>query len=176
MRSTGRFARAAAIRGVLGAAVAGLGALLWLSALGPAGAASSTAEACDAKAIVTAKIACFRDAAAAAGDPAVCQEATDGTVRFQCLSLYAERTEDAAPCARIDSGADPAETRLLRQSCVAGVAIKRGDPALCDDPAVGALRDSCLLTMVTERGADPALCGRIENGALRDACRAAGAQ
>lgn len=150
------------------ATLAGL-AVLWL-AVAPLAAADRAA--CNAEPVITGQIACFRDAALAAGDAAICEAADDPVVRFQCLSLYAEGTLDAAPCARIDAGANAAETRALQQACIAGVAVKAGDPALCEDAAIAELRDSCLMMLVTEAGADPALCDRIDNELLREACGA----
>lgn len=140
-------------------------------AAAPAGTATPGTAACNAPPLLAEQIACFRDAALAAGDPALCAAADDPVVRFQCLSLYAERRLDPAPCARIDAGASAAERQALQQACVAGVAIAAGDPALCEEAGIAALRDSCLMMLVTERGADRALCARIENDLLREACR-----
>jgi len=140
--------------------------------------AAQSPAACNTGVVVTKQIECFLDAARDAGDAAVCEAAENATVRFQCLSTYAERISDPAPCTRIDTGTTAEETQALRESCVAGVAIARRDPALCKGFTTPALSDSCYMMLVVEAGADPALCDRIQHVVLRRACRepAAGRQ
>jgi hypothetical protein len=90
-------------------------------------------------------------------------------VRFICLSLYAERSRDPAPCRRIAPG--DREAQALRDACVSGVAIARGDPELCEEASLAASRDACILLLVLDHGADPANCARLTEPALQSVCR-----
>lgn len=134
----------------------------------PARSQTPAAERCGDKRVVTARIRCLLDAAEAAEDPGLCEAAGEPAVRFNCLALYAEHRRDPAPCVRI--AGDDKEARTLRESCIAGVAVARGDPSLCERATLPATRDACLMMVVTRAGADPALCAEIANPAIRDSC------
>ena len=150
--------------------VAVLGALLASGAAlaGPAGAA--TPAECAAEPSLPKRVDCYVTAALAADDPAICEAAED-SVWFRCLTVYAERRQDPAPCARIDRGATESEVQAFRDSCVAGVAVASAAPDLCATVATPSVRSVCYMMLVTEAGADPALCGQIENESLRQVCR-----
>lgn len=144
--------------------------------LGVAGGSSPTlaqsdsaASRCNTEALQPAQIQCFIDAAEEAGDPGLCEAAEDEAVRFNCLSLYAERSNNAAPCARIE--VTGTETQALRDACISGVAAANRDPALCKATILPVMRDACYMTLVVQFEADPALCGRIRNEKLLAACR-----
>jgi hypothetical protein len=153
-----------------------IAAVLCTGLLAPGAAAAADAAKCNGEPIVTRQIRCFIDAAEAAGAPAICEAATDRAVRFNCLNLYAEHTLDTAPCDQIDAGSATDEARTLRQSCVAGVAVKAADPRICQTVTHPALRDSCYTMIVTEAGGDPALCGRVVSEVLRRSCQEAAAK
>jgi hypothetical protein len=115
------------------------------------------------------KIECYSDEALRQGDPHICL-GTEKAVEFNCLSLYAERTGDISACVHISGSGE--ETETLRNACIAGTAVATADPALCDRVEVEALKDTCYVQLVLERGADEGLCGRVRNSLLREACRA----
>ena len=123
---------------------------------------------CNDQGLQPAQIRCFLDAALTAEEPGICERATDGAVRFNCLSLYAERTLDPAPCERIVTGDQ--ETQALRDACVSGVAIARRDPGLCRQAGLSVIRDSCYMMLVVQFGADPSICEQIEDSVLKSSC------
>jgi hypothetical protein len=141
-------------------------AALMLAAL--PGTAAEPAEACLAEKIVTRQLACLSAAAQEAGDAKLCLRGEQPAVRFNCISLYAERARDPAICALIPAE-DSAPPGVLQETCRVGLAIVLNDPEICAGLATPNLGDACLLQMV-EAGADTALCARIENAALRAAC------
>ena len=89
-------------------------------------------------------------------------------MRFNCLDLYAERTRNPEVCERLDG--EDEQARTLRDFCIAGVAVARHEPALCERPRDMRARDSCYMMLVVERPADRALCARISNLTAREAC------
>lgn len=89
-------------------------------------------------------------------------------MRFNCLDLYAERTRNPAVCERLDG--EDEQARTLRDFCIAGVAVARREPALCERPRDIRARDSCYMMLVVERSADHALCAKIKNVTLREVC------
>lgn len=141
--------------------------LIALSSLAAAAQTSPAATDCNDAGIVTKQLSCFIDAAEDAGDPALCEAAGELAVRFNCLALYAERSADVAPCARIAGGN---ETAALRGACVAGVALATRAPELCRGIGHATLRDTCLMTLVVQHEGDRALCAEIANAALRETC------
>ena len=50
--------------------------------------------ACDDAGSATRQIECSLAAAEDAGDPGICRQATELAIRFNCISLYAERRGD----------------------------------------------------------------------------------
>ena len=116
----------------------------------------------------SAQVRCLVRGAQAANDAGICETAAEPSVRFNCLALYAERTRDTAPCERVDSGAG--QNRALRDSCIAGVAVARHEPALCERARDLRIRDGCYMMLVFAQPTDPALCAKIENVTLREAC------
>lgn len=152
--------------------IAGALALMLSVTVGPSSASAQSedpASRCNAEAMQPAQIRCFIDAAEAAGDPGLCEAAEDEAVRFNCLSLYAERSGNAAPCARIE--VTDTETQALRDACISGVAAANRDPALCKATILPVMRDACYMTLVVQFDADPALCGKVKNEKLLAACR-----
>ncbi len=127
-----------------------------------------TDRACTEQLLLPAQIRCFLDLAKAANEPSICERAIDPTVRFHCLSLYAEHTLDATPCQRIVAGS---ETDLLQASCVSGVAIAQRNPGLCAQVNSSGIRDSCYFLLVVQFDANPRICEQIENPALKTTCR-----
>jgi hypothetical protein len=141
----------------------------WPTAAWPSRAAAQPEATCKAQILQPAQIRCFLEAAVAAKQPAICERAKDPAVRFNCLTLYAERSLDPAPCRRIL--AQDRETQALRDACVSGVAIARRDPDLCEQASLPLIRDSCLMLLVRQHGFDPAVCERIAETKLKAACR-----
>lgn len=74
------------------------------------------------------RIKCYLDAALRNHNPAICLSADD-PVRFQCISIYAERTGEEKACELL-AGTDP-NPQTLRDTCVVGVAIAASDPEIC---------------------------------------------
>jgi len=132
------------------------------------GLALAQAPACDQNQLAIKQIGCFLDAAESVGDPALCESADDATVRFHCLSLYAERSGDSAVCARIRGEAE--RTQALRGACIAGVAVARKAPEVCAEAPLPPLRDACYLMLVTQKNLDRTICERIDNADVRRAC------
>lgn len=130
--------------------------------------AEDPASRCNAQPTQPAQIRCFLEVAQAAGDPGLCTSAGDAAVRFNCLSLFAERSLDPAPCELIEIL--DKETQALRDACISGVAAARREPALCEEARLPVVRDACYMNLVVQFAADPALCGRIANKSLHDAC------
>ena len=118
--------------------------------------------------LLTAQIRCHLDAANEAGSAEPCMAAENETVRFQCISLFAERSGTPEAC-RLISSDDP-EGAILQNACIAGVAIATRDPAICEDVDQPDLADTCFTQLVLERGGDVSLCQRVQNPLLRDAC------
>ena len=116
------------------------------------------------------RIRCFLEAAEAAGDVALCESAYDFAVRFNCVSLFAENSGDAAPCARIPIRNN--RLLLMRDSCISGVAAATRSPQLCGQVQLDFVRDGCFLTQVVEFDAAPDLCERITRSDVRDICLA----
>jgi hypothetical protein len=156
------------IRPVIGGLLLSAAATGWL-AQAPVWA-EDPASRCNAQPMQPAQIRCFLEAAQAAGDPGLCASAGDAAVRFNCLSLYAERSLDPASCELIEIG--DKETQALRDACVSGVAIAQRDPDLCEEARLPVMRDACYMNLVVQFAADPTLCGRIANKTLHDACTA----
>lgn len=142
--------------------------LALLAATARPGEAEPPAAACNDEGLPPAQIRCFLEAAQAAGDAGVCEGAEAAAVRFNCISLYAERSGEAAACGRIAAG--DRETQALRDSCVAGVAVAGREPELCERAELPEVRDSCYAMLVIRSGADAALCERVANPALKSAC------
>lgn len=156
--------------GVLGS-IAGALALILSVGGGPpptSAQAEDVASRCNAEATQPAQISCFIDAAQAADNPGLCDAAEDAAVRFNCIALYAERSGNAAPCARIEVSDN--ETQALRDACISGVAAANRDPALCQAAILPVMRDACYMTLVVQFDADPALCAKIRNEKLLAAC------
>jgi len=130
--------------------------------------AEDPASRCNAQPTQPAQIRCFLEIAQATGDPGLCTSAEDAAVRFNCLSLFAERSLDPAPCELIEIL--DKETQALRDACISGVAAARREPALCEEARLPVVRDACYMNLVVQFAADPALCGRIANKSLHDAC------
>lgn len=130
-------------------------------------AAAQDAPACDQD-LLPAQIRCHLDAATRAGSAEPCLAAEDEAVRFNCISLFAERNATPEACRLIRS--DDPEGVILQNACVAGVAVATRDPAICDEVDQPELADACFTQLVLERGGDIALCQRIQNPLLRDAC------
>ena len=140
-----------------------------LFATGPqAQAQGDLNERCNQRPLLPAKISCFLKAAEAARQPALCDEAEDQVVRFQCLSLYAEHSRDMSPCERITATDGSGEA--MRDACKSGVAIAARQPDLCDRVAGSGLRDSCYMMLVVQFGSDLAFCDKIHNPELKSAC------
>ena len=140
-------------------------------ALGCAGSVEPSSEPqpeAPPEATQPAQISCFIDAAQAADNPGLCDAAEDAAVRFNCIALYAERSGNAAPCARIEVSDN--ETQALRDACISGVAAANRDPALCQAAILPVMRDACYMTLVVQFDADPALCAKIRNEKLLAAC------
>lgn len=129
--------------------------------------AAQNGTGCPADLSLAKRISCYVERAQRLNDPAVCLGA-EGPVRFQCISLYAERTKDPEPCALL-TGSDM-RPQTFHDTCVAGVAIAIVDPALCEQLETAKLTDSCLVQLVLERGADRSLCERVGTPFLKDAC------
>ena len=125
------------------------------------------APACDQD-LLTAQIRCYLDAATQAGSAGPCTTAENETVRFQCISLFAERSGTPEACRLIRS--DDPTGATLQNACVAGVAIATRDPAICEEVDQPGLADACFVQLVLERGGDISLCQRVQNPLLRDAC------
>lgn len=123
---------------------------------------------CNDKGLLPAQIRCFLEAAEVAGDVGVCEGAEEKSVRFNCISLFAERKGDPAVCQRI--AAVDKEGKALRAGCIGGVAVAQRRPGLCEETGLDAMRDACYAQLVLECGAEPALCQRIDNAALKKAC------
>ncbi len=123
---------------------------------------------CENSAMLTQRLSCYIQAAQAAGDPAVCLESPEPSVRFNCISLYAEHNEAPAACSLIE--ADEAQRPHLRAACVSGVAVANRNPALCATVEQPLVKDTCYSFLVLEQGMDKALCENIENKALQEAC------
>jgi len=136
---------------------------------GTAAPAVAAEDFCADNLFLPRKIECYRDEALRQGNPGVCL-GTEKAVEFSCLSLYVESTGDISACARISGSGGEGET--LRNACIAGAAVATADPSLCDRVEVGALKDTCYVQLVLERGADEGLCERVRNSPLREACRA----
>lgn len=126
-------------------------------------------DTCKDEPSIVERLACFTGTAKAADDPAACLEAEERPVVFNCISKVAENTGRAETCALIpdEFGLDAG---LLRESCVAAVAIEQGKPSFCETMATMAIRDSCYLLTVTRGGADAEMCGRIRAEPMRRAC------
>lgn len=139
-------------------------------AAGPAWAAEPAAS-CNGKGLMPAQIRCFLAAAEAADDVGLCERADAKAVRFNCISLFAERSGRPAACQRI--AVANRETQALRDACIAGVAGATGRPELCTRAKLSSVRDACYVQLVVRFGADPALCARIERAAMRKVCAAA---
>lgn len=137
-----------------------------------AGREAAAETACNGAGIVTKQVECFLTAAEDAGDPGVCRQATELSVRFNCISVYAERREDPEACAEIAE--EGAEGQAMRDACLGGVALATGNPKLCAEAELPALRDACYLTLVLDHGGDPELCAKISLPALQTACRDGG--
>ena len=135
----------------------------------PAGhhSAAQDAPACDHD-LLPAQIRCHLDAATEAGSAGPCIAAENETVRFQCISLFAERSGTPETCRLI--GSDDPEGAILQNACVAGAAIANRDPAICEEVDQPGLADACFVQLVLERGGDISLCQRVQNPQLRDAC------
>ncbi len=114
------------------------------------------------------QIRCFIDAAQSAGDVGLCDGAYDFAVRFNCISLYAERSADPAPCERIPIRNN--RMLLLRDSCIAGVAAATRSPQLCEQVQLVVVRDGCFLTQVVEFDGATELCARITKTAVKELC------
>ncbi len=114
------------------------------------------------------QIRCFIDAAQSAGDVGLCDSAYDFAVRFNCISLYAERSADPAPCERIPIRNN--RMLLLRDSCIAGVAAATRSPQLCEQVQLAVVRDGCFLTQVVEFDGAAELCARITKTAVKELC------
>ena len=114
------------------------------------------------------QIRCFIDAAQSASDVGLCDGAYDFAVRFNCISLYAERSADPAPCERIPIRNN--RMLLLRDSCIAGVAAATRSPQLCEQVQLAVVRDGCILTQVVEFDGAAELCARITKTAVKELC------
>ena len=114
------------------------------------------------------QIRCFIDAAQSAGDVGLCDGAYDFAVRFNCISLYAERSADPAPCERIPIRNN--RMLLLRDSCIAGVAAATRSPQLCEQVQLAVVRDGCFLTQVVEFDGAAELCARITKTVVKELC------
>lgn len=133
---------------------------------------TAAASACEEAGIVTRQLECYLETAQEAQDPSLCLPAQDPAVRFNCISLYAERSGDSAACGLVE-GADEKERTALRGACIAGTAVANERPELCGDIGDKRLADACYLMLVTEKRQDRSLCGKIENETVRQACEAA---
>ncbi len=135
----------------------------------PAGppSAAQDAPACDHD-LLPAQIRCHLDAATRAGSAETCLTAEDETVRFHCISLFAERSGTPQACRLI--GSDDPEGAILQNACVAGVAVANRDPDICEEVDQADLADACFVQLVLEHGHDLSLCQRVQNPQLRDAC------
>lgn len=131
-------------------------------------ATAQDAPACDDQNLLPAQIRCHLHAAEQAGSAEPCMAAEDETVRFQCISLFAERSGTPEACRLI--GSDDFEGTILQNACVAGVVIATRDSGICDQVDQPELADACFAQMVLEHGGDASLCQRVQNPAVRDAC------
>ena len=130
---------------------------------------AATAECRESGPLPT-QIRCFLDAAQSAGDVGLCEGAYDFAVRFNCISLYAERSGDPVPCERIPIRNN--RLLLMRDSCISGVATATRTPQLCEQVQIYVVRDACFMTQVVEFNAAPELCERITKAALKESCLA----
>lgn len=130
--------------------------------------AAQDAPACEDQELLAAQVRCYFDAAAQAGSAEPCMTADDATVRFHCISLFAERSGTPEACRRISSN-DP-DGAILLNACVAGVAVATGDPEICHQVRQAELADTCFAQLVLEHGGDVSLCQHVQNPDLRDAC------
>lgn len=144
--------------------------LLALLATGVAAAAQTHSDGrqCRESGSLPNQIRCFLDSAEAANDVTRCEGAYDFAVRFNCISLFAERSGDPGPCERIPIRNN--RLLLMRDSCVSGVAAATRDPLLCDQIQLDVVRDACFLIQVVEFDAAPELCERISKKAVRESC------
>ncbi len=123
---------------------------------------------CASDAMLTQQLSCYLHAAEAASDPAICLESREPSVRFNCISLYAEQNEAPVACSLIE--AEEALRPHLHDACVSGVAIANRKPELCATVEQPVAKDTCYSFLVLEQGMDKALCKNIENKALQEAC------
>jgi len=114
------------------------------------------------------QIRCFLAAAEAQGDVAPCEAAYDFAVRFNCISKFAENSEDPVACERIPIRNN--RLLLMRDACIAGVAAAMRAPQLCEHVQLAVVRDGCFLTQVVEFDAAPEFCERISKAAVRESC------
>lgn len=114
------------------------------------------------------QIRCFLDAAEAQGNVGPCEAAYDFAVRFNCISKFAENSEDPAACERIPIRNN--RLLLMRDSCTAGVAAATRAPQLCEQVQLAVVRDACFLIQVVEFDAAPEYCARITKTPVRESC------
>lgn len=129
--------------------------------------AANAAPICPPDMLLTKRINCLVAAARARGEPSLCLTAED-PVRFQCITLYAERTGNTSPCALLKGSGQ--QSRLLQDSCLAGVAIAAIDPGICSEVRTASVADSCYTQLVVKRGADASLCEKVGSPYLHKAC------
>lgn len=125
---------------------------------------------CENSSVLTEQLSCYLEAAQTSGDPTICRQSHEPAVRFNCISVYAERNEAPEACDLIE--AKEAQQPHLRAACVSGVAIANNDPELCASVAQPLAKDTCYSFLVLEQGMDKSLCENIENKALKQACTA----
>ena len=151
-----------AIVGLLATTVASVGA----AAQSNHGPAATTR--CSETDFLPNQIRCFLDAAEAEGNVGLCEGAYEFTVRFNCISLFAEHSGDPVSCERIPIRNN--RLLLMRDSCVSGVAAATRMPKLCEQVQLDMVRDACFLTQVVELNATPELCEHITKTAVREIC------
>jgi hypothetical protein len=129
--------------------------------------AADSTDACRAEEGVFAQLSCYVEAAKAAGDYAVCKQASHETVRYQCLAIYAEHAKSPAPCRDIPRrGRD---LSALVDVCLSDVAAALTNPALCEEIGEPGLKDSCYLKIARETGGQ-SLCPKIQDQGLKSLC------
>jgi hypothetical protein len=113
------------------------------------------------------QVACYADLAVGTGNLEACEQAGHEGVRYQCLAVFAERTEDPIPCRQIPETTE--EHLELKDLCLSDVTKARMDPALCEEISVPGFRDGCFFG-VAQGIPDPNLCARITDEGLRNQC------
>ena len=143
-----------------------LGALLWFWATIALGAESYNDE-CASQQDLLGQVVCYANAAKTVNDLAPCDQAVHEGVRYQCYAIFAEHAVSAEVCRQIPSKSE--QHRSLIDVCLSDVALKAGNPDICESILTPGLRDSCYFKLAKKSG-NQSLCEKITDKGIKSAC------